>query len=147
MDALEHDPNVNLTVVAPFQDGWNDKQRVINNIQNAGCGEWVWRIGEDVREPHGACANSVWIRRVGPWASKRCANSSEIVSRRYGTIEDLLGDSRANVTILPQPHYLVAKEKSYEVLRGNYGEAWEMGLFTHVLPYVSRVDLGAGQID
>ena len=83
----------------------------------------------------------------GHGTSKWCAHCSEIVSRRYGTIEDLPGDPRANVTILPQPHYLVAKEKSYDVLKGSYGEAWEMGLFTHVLPYVSRVGLAAGQID
>jgi len=52
---------------------------------------------------------------------------------------DLPVDSRANVTVLPQPHYLVAKEKKYEALKESHGEAWEMGLFTHVLPYVSRI--------
>jgi hypothetical protein len=64
MDTLEHDPNVDLKVVASFQEEWRFDQRTRKNIESAGCGEWVWRIGDHVRDLEGACGSSTWIRLV-----------------------------------------------------------------------------------
>jgi len=62
LDTLERDANVNLKVVASFQEQWRDDQKTRKNIELAGCGEWVWRISDTVRDLEGACEASKWIR-------------------------------------------------------------------------------------
>jgi hypothetical protein len=65
LTTLEGDVNVELTVMAPWSEGWRDDQPVRKSIEDAGCGERVWRIGEDIRDLKGACPDSVWIRSDG----------------------------------------------------------------------------------
>jgi hypothetical protein len=37
---------------------------------------------------------------------------------------------------MPQPHDLVHPERSFQSLSNAHGDAWAMGLFSHILPYV-----------
>ncbi|KAK1927874.1 hypothetical protein DB88DRAFT_479642 [Papiliotrema laurentii] len=124
LTTLESDANVELRVITPWLESWRDDQKTRKNVEDAGCGEWVWRIGDHVRDLDGACAGSVLI--------------SEIVSKSFGSTDLLPYDPRANVTIMSQPHDLVHPERSFQSLSNAHGDAWAMGLFSHILPYADH---------
>lgn len=64
LSALSSSPRVSVRVVSPFSLAWDGALGVRTNLERAGCGEVVWRIGDGVRELEGACGSSTLIRWV-----------------------------------------------------------------------------------
>jgi len=56
LSALNSSISTLVRVISPLSPGWNEANGIRDNLEGAGCGQVIWRIGEGVGDFEGACS-------------------------------------------------------------------------------------------
>ncbi|ORY23931.1 hypothetical protein BCR39DRAFT_548293 [Naematelia encephala] len=112
LSALEAAPDIDVVAISPSSSTWDQSLSVTDNMEMLGCGDRLWRVSDRV-------------------ASDVTCSNSTVITEIYGSTQS---DTRADVTILSQPHEMVSNRLSHASLKDIHGDEWKMGLFAHILP-------------
>ncbi|RSH88166.1 uncharacterized protein EHS24_000694 [Apiotrichum porosum] len=122
LDVLSSRPDIVLTVTAPWAADWDSDKSVGDNLEAVGCKKRVWRYGDGEVDFGDACRGSTIINEQP---------SHSLVAPKV--------NPRADITILPEPRYLLSKDNTYEALVESLGSDWKMGILAHVMPMVGAL--------
>ncbi|WRT66022.1 uncharacterized protein IL334_002973 [Kwoniella shivajii] len=115
LSSLSTSNRFKVTPISTFSPNWDPDVSGKENLRRVGGedADWIWRVGDHSRIDDLGCDQAVWVE------------------------EEMATPGRANLTLLSQPHHLLAPETSHSILKASFNDGWELGLFTHVLPAVS----------
>lgn len=134
--ALRSNPRTSVRVITSFSSNEEGALGLAHNLRNTACGDWVWRIGETSSFSHG-CEGSVWLSEILSRGQEVGGEGPKHDSRADVSLHTSGPLADGQVELLAQPHALFERESTHASLRAKFGEKWELGLMSHILPFVS----------
>lgn len=134
---LRSRPDLSVRTISSFSTSTEGVAGWVKDLKGAHCGKWTWRISERASSTLG-CEGSVWISNILENGQLKKGTKDTHDSRSDVSSH---GDSSLLMTqieLLRRPQGLFEQQSTHASLKAQFGNDWQLGLMSHILPFVRR---------
>lgn len=132
---LQWSPSIYVRPIMTLDSSWDSSLDATQNLEAFGCGKWIWRIAEKGTTSE-ACKDSIWISEILPRGQHQTTGLAERHDARADVSNYRIPELISQIELLSRPHELFEPEASYNSLKSHFGDEWQLGFLSHVVPFV-----------
>lgn len=139
-EVLKSRSDFSVRVITSFSSASDGVAGWVKDLSTTQCGKWTWRISERPSSTKG-CEGSVSISEIlGAGQDERSIKQThdpraDVSWRSFKVLKIVL---ISQIELLRRPQGLFEQQSTHAALKAQFGQDWELGLMSHILPSVGQ---------